>query len=116
MTKILASKNMASIKAEALSEVDELWAVARMEVRGASADIHTAKYLEAVTGAGPLLKAEAKATGVGLGKLVETVISRHEEQLETLANMEAVRQQVQEKIRAATNPIEVARIMKGIRE
>lgn len=113
--KYVATIDMDAVKAEALGQVDEVFRSKRNQIRGANADIHDAKYRESTSsGDRPLLRKEAEVKGLDVEELAKEVWNRGQETIFRLSELESRRQTAQAKIRAATSPAEVSKILKGV--
>lgn len=71
---------------------------------------YEAKYLEAIKGDGPFLRAEAKALGTTVQAVAQSVLRAREKWEKEGAVIEAVRLKAKKEIKAATSTLEMSRI------
>lgn len=111
MTRYVGSKDMARLQREALEKMDYYFKAYR-DRQDPNVDIHLMKLAEAIsTDPGPLIEAEASKKGVQYDEVRLNIVRKALAKSRKLAPVEEFRQQMQDRIRASTNPVQLKKAL-----
>ena len=98
-----------------LSLIDEAAAKGRA-IDTAQAEVYREKFEEARAGGGPLLSAEAEATGISEKKLCQAVLKQHESRRQFVNSIELMRVTAKAEVRGASTAADMHRIYHHFQE